>query len=66
MDNRLLNSQATKLASWLKGCGYLSLYEWGKDSDYRQEGGIWYNEDNDEVNIFECAWFAMEAANEGL
>ena len=62
MDNRLLNAQSTKLASWLKDCGYLSLYEWGEDSDYHQEDGIWYNEDGDEVNIFECAWYAMEAS----
>jgi hypothetical protein len=63
MDNRLLNAQATKLGSWLSGNGYVDLVEWGFDSDYKMIDGVWFDEMGNEVNIFECALYAMEAAN---
>lgn len=63
MDNRLLNAQATKLGSWLSGNGYVDLVEWGLDSDYSMVDGVWFDEMGNEVNIFECAFYAMEAAN---
>lgn len=66
MDNRLLSSQATKLAVWIMENGYTDLIEWGLDSDLTCVGGVWFNEHGDEVDLFSVAWYAMEASNEGL
>ena len=67
VDNRLLNKEATKVAAWLKDNGYDSLVEWGLDSDYyMNEHGVWFNEDGMMVDIFHSAFYAMEAANEGV
>jgi len=67
MDNRLLNAQSTKIASWLKDNGYTSLVEWGLDSDYcMDDDGIWYDDNGNAVDIFSQAYFAMEAANESV
>lgn len=67
MDNRLLNAQSTKIASWLKDNGYASLVEWGLDSDYYMDNdGVWYDDNGNAVDIFHQALFAMEAANESL
>lgn len=67
VDNRLLNKEATKVAAWLKDNGYDSLVEWGLDSDYyMNEHGVWFNEDGVMVDIFHSAYYAMEAANEGV
>ena len=55
------------MAAWLKDNGYDSLVEWGLDSDYyMNEHGVWFNEDGMMVDIFHSAFYAMEAANEGV
>jgi hypothetical protein len=65
MDNRLLFSQGTRLGSWLASNDYLNLEEWGWDSDYyKDSSGAWFDSLGNEVNLFECAFHAMEAANE--
>ena len=66
MDNRLLSSQATKLAVWIMENGYTDLIEWGLDSDLTCVDGVWFNEHGDEVDLFSVAYYAMEASNEGL
>lgn len=67
VDNRLLNKETTKVAAWLKDNGYDSLVEWGLDSDYyMNEHGVWFNEEGMMVDIFHSAYYAMEAANEGM
>ena len=67
MDNRLLNKESTKVASWLNTNGYDSLVEWGLDSDYcLDDNGVWYDDNGNEVDIFSQAYYAMEAANEGM
>ena len=66
MDNRLLNTGATRLGSWLSRNGYLSLEEWGLDSDFTLVDGVWFNEDGDEIDIWSMAWAIMEDTDEGL
>jgi len=64
MDNRLLNTQATKIAGWLRSNGYDSLVEWGLDSNYcMDDDGVWYDESGNEISIFQSAYYAMEAAS---
>lgn len=50
--------------NWVVSNGYEDLNEWAADSDYHRHGDTWRNEDGNEVDIWQCAYYAMEASKE--
>lgn len=51
--------------NWVVANGYKDLNEWACDSDYRRVGRESYrDEDGNDVDIWECAYYAMEASRE--
>lgn len=49
--------------AWCQRNGYENIEDWARDSDYRLEE-VWRNENGDQVDIYECAWHAMQAAGD--
>lgn len=51
-----------KIDQYLDDNEYRSVEDWARDSDYIKVGDMWLNEHGDFVNIVECLWHAIEAA----
>ena len=47
---------------WVLSDGYVSVEDWAFDSNYRYEKSTdtWFDEGNNEVNIYEQAYAVME------
>lgn len=51
-----------QVKAWLLANSYMSLEEWGLDSDYYLIDGEWQDETGSPVSLMECAYYAMEAS----
>lgn len=53
-----------KVFNWVVSNGYKNVHDWAFDSDYYHLEGSWYNDDDNKVDIWQCAYYAMEASKE--
>ena len=49
---------------WLVVNGYEDLNDWGADSDYRRNGDSWFDEDGNEVDLWQCLYDVIQLLKE--